>query len=168
MKRLILGCLLIVSFLFGWALTVQSKDNLPESKERCPVCGMFVAKYPLWLAMISSDDGQRFYFDGVKDMMAYLFAPEDFGGKAGQQFTDIQVTDYYSQQWIDGKTALYVVGSDILGPMGHELIPFSSEAAAKNFLKDHHGKEILSFADISDGRIQAMREGHMMKNMKQK
>jgi nitrous oxide reductase accessory protein NosL len=34
-------------------------------------------------------------------------------------------------------SAYYVLGSDIYGPMGRELIPFEKEADAKEFIKDH-------------------------------
>jgi copper chaperone NosL len=166
-KRMILGVLVLLTFFFVGS-PVQGNENTPDAKERCPVCGMFVAKYPQWLATLTSEKGKQFYFDGVKDMMAYFFTPEDFGATAEQTISKVEVKDYYSQKWIDGKNAWYVVGSDVLGPMGHELIPFGSEAAAQNFLKDHHGTEILIFTGISSKRIASMRQGHKMKMMKKK
>jgi len=124
---------------------------------------MFVAKYPMWLASLSLETGERIYFDGVKDMMAFFFAPEAFGKKKENKIIQLEVRDYYKQKSIDGKTAFYVIGSDVLGPMGHELIPFASMPAAENFLKDHHGTEIISFSTITHERISSMRTGHMMK-----
>jgi len=149
-------------------LTVPAfgERSTPDKGERCPVCGMFVAKYPQWLATLTVTDGKVLYFDGVKDMMAYYFAPADFGAGLEQRIEKIRVKDYYSQKWIDGKTAWFVVGSDVLGPMGHELIPFGSEVAAKSFLQDHRANEILSFGDIDPGRIHTMRQGHKMMKMK--
>ncbi len=35
------------------------------------------------------------------------------------------------------------------GPMGHEPIPFEKEDDAKKFLKEHKGKKILRFQDIT-------------------
>ena len=160
--------LTMACFIF-WAVSLQAVQADTEGidpRERCPVCGMFVAKYPLWLAELKIDSGTIFYFDGVKDMMAYFFAPGDFGGTGPAETAGIRVKDYYSQKWIDGRTATYVVGSDVLGPMGHELIPFGTEAAAKNFLNDHHGTEILSFSQITPERINSMRKGHTMKMMR--
>ena len=164
-RQTTLGVLALLAFFFV-ASPVQSKENIPGAKERCPVCGMFVAKYPQWLATLTTENNKVFYFDGVKDMMAYFFSPEEFGATAGQTIGKVEVKNYYSQKWIDGKTAWYVVGSDVLGPMGHELIPFGSEAAARNFLKDHHGTEIVLFATITSERITSMRQGHRMKMMK--
>ena len=134
-----------------------------QKDTRCPVCGMFVGKYPQWLSQARLSDGTVAAFDGIKDLAAYAFSPQEFGAAPGAVVTDIAVRDYYSQAWMDGRQAHYVVGSDILGPMGHELIAFSSRAGAENFLQDHHGTEILGFAEISPQLIESLRKGHKMK-----
>ena len=43
----------------------------PDKQEKCPVCGMFVYKYPDWTAQIIFSDQSQFYFDGVKDLFKY-------------------------------------------------------------------------------------------------
>lgn len=59
------------------------------------------------------------------------------------------VTDYYSLKPVDAWGAFYLVGSEVYGPMGKELIPFSSEDDAKAFLKDHSGKTVPRFPQIT-------------------
>ena len=49
----------------------------------------------------------------------------------------VGVTEYYGVTRIDARTAWYVIGSDMLGPMGHELVPLAIQAEAEGFLKDH-------------------------------
>jgi nitrous oxide reductase accessory protein NosL len=61
----------------------------------------------------------------------------------------VWVTDYYSLKLIDGSAAFYIRGSDVLGPMGAELIPFAKEEEAKEFMKDHKGEALLRFRDIT-------------------
>ena len=51
-RQTILGVLALLLFFFV-ASPVQSNENTPSAKERCAVCGMFVAKYPQWLATLS-------------------------------------------------------------------------------------------------------------------
>jgi nitrous oxide reductase accessory protein NosL len=131
-------------------------------KSRCPVCGMFVAKYPQWLTQVNMSDGRTEFFDGVKDMMAYYFAPQQFGAPQGITVEEVYVKDYYSQEWIDGRKAIFVAGSDVYGPMGHELVPFVSQAGALNFFKDHHGSNIYSFSEITRDLIESLRKGHKM------
>jgi len=138
-------------------------SNDITAKSRCPVCGMFVAKYPDWITQVRQTDGTVQFFDGVKDMLAYYFDPAAFGGPARESIQEIWVKDYYTLEWLDGRQAFYVTGSDTYGPMGHEFIPFSSLEAASNFLQDHHGKEVLSFDDITPALVESMRSGHKMK-----
>lgn len=133
------------------------------AKSRCPVCGMFVAKYPNWVSQIQHTDGTIQIFDGVKDMLAYYFDPAKFGGSARESIQEIWVKDYYTLEWLGGRQAFYVTGSDTYGPMGHEFIPFSSREAATNFLQDHHGKKVLSFDDLTPALVESMRSGDKMK-----
>jgi len=125
--------------------------------DKCPVCGMFVAKYPDFIAQIVFKDGANAFFDGVKDMMKYYFnLPKYNPGKTQDDIALLLVTDYYSMKLVNGLQAHYVIGSDIYGPMGKELIPFQDAAAAKDFNVDHKGKEILQFKDINPDIIKTL------------
>ena len=134
---------------------VEGRVEVRED-EKCPVCGMFVYKYPKWAAQIAfKHDGHqhRLSFDGVKDMMKFYFNPSKWGNypyAMPQNITQILVSDYYSGRGIDGRKAFYVIRSDIYGPMGHELIPFESEEEAKTFLKEHRGTKIVPFDKITE------------------
>lgn len=160
-------CFIIVAMICLSALSV-AKESLPAPAEvqkdtRCSVCGMYVAKYPTWMSQLHLSDNSVKHFDGVKDMMVYFFAPQAYGGPAIVAVQHVLVKDYYSQNWINGKEALYVTGSDVLGPMGHEFIPFGTRAAAENFLHDHKGNTILTFNEITSELVESMRKGHKMK-----
>ena len=83
-------------------------------------------------------------------MFRFLFDPGKYlPGRNRGDINAVWVTDYYSLKLIDGATAFYVRGSDILGPMGAELIPFAKEEEAGEFMKDHKGQGLLRFADIT-------------------
>jgi len=128
-----------------------------EKKDKCPVCGMFVAKYPDWVAAIVFADGSTVFFDGVKDLMKYyLNLPKYAPGKTAGDIRTVQVTDYYRLEPIDGRKAFYVSGSDVFGPMGRELIPFEKEAGAQEFMKDHKGKEVLPFERIDPALVKSL------------
>jgi nitrous oxide reductase accessory protein NosL len=114
------------------------------------VCGMFVAKYPDWTGTIVFKDGVTRFFDGPKDLFTYYFAIKKYDPKRDRADIDaVWVKDYYTLSFIDGKQSFYVIGSDVLGPMGKELIGFKSAADAEAFLKDHGGKKVLQFKDIT-------------------
>lgn len=140
-------------------------DEIPPDT-RCPVCGMFVAKYDVWVTQIRYDDSAILSFDGMKDMMAYYHNPAAYNGQDQSKISEIWAKDYYSLKWLDGRQAFFVLGSDVHGPMGHELIPFSSKTAAESFLTDHHGQRILLFDEITVELVEQLRGGNRMKSMK--
>jgi copper chaperone NosL len=111
---------------------------------------MFVYKYPDFVAQIVFKDGSVAFFDGAKDMFKYYFDMQKFDPKRKKTDIDlVYVTDYYSLASVDGTKAFYVVGSDVYGPMGKELVPFEKDSEAKGFLKDHKGKSLLKFQDVT-------------------
>ena len=155
--------ILVFLSLVSLSANVLALDKAVSKDTRCAVCGMFVAKYPNWVVTLTLSDGETKYFDGVKDMMVFYFAPQKYGVKAGTTVAEISVADYYSLAPVEARKAFYVVGSDINGPMGHEFIPFASKAAADSFSKDHQGKDIMTFEAITSEQVEAMRAGQRMK-----
>jgi nitrous oxide reductase accessory protein NosL len=122
----------------------------PADRDKCPVCGMFVAKYPDWIAEAVFRDSAYAVFDGPKDLFKYLANLKKYAqGRSEPDIEVLYVMDYYTVKPIDAHTAYYVIGSDVFGPMGAELIPFEKEADAREFLKDHQGKRILRFKEIT-------------------
>jgi len=143
--------------LFSPAVAEETQGLKPSSKDKCPVCGMFVAKYPDWVAAIRFRDGSTVFFDGAKDMFKYYFDLEKHNpSKKKMDIKVLQVTDYYDLTATDGFTAFYVIGSEVYGPMGRELIPFAKEAAAREFLKDHKGKSIVIFKEVTSALIRTL------------
>jgi len=135
----------------------EDKHIKPSPKDKCPVCGMFVAKYPDFLTEILFKNGTYVFFDGTKDLFKYYFNLEKYDpSKTISQIDRIYVTEYYSLDLIDGYEAYYVIGSDIYGPMGKELIPLANEEDAKTFLADHMGKSILRFSEITQDLIEGL------------
>ncbi len=127
-----------------------------RKEDKCPVCGMFVYKYPKWAAkleFVKHEHKHYYVFDGVKDMIKFVHNPKKYNEHEKMTEQKLLVTDYYTQYAIDGKEAFYVVGSDTLGPMGNELIPFKYEEDAKIFLKDHQGTSIFKFSEITSELI---------------
>lgn len=120
---------------------------------RCPVCGMFVYKHPKWVAFLSYEENgkkQELFFDGVKDMMKFIHEPKKYGFKNDDFAYDlVLVKDYYTLDVIAAKEAFYVFGSDVVGPMGNELIPFKKEEDARMFKLDHVGTKLLKFDEIT-------------------
>jgi copper chaperone NosL len=143
---------LVVLLLTGTVVpvTAEAAPVTASKTDKCPVCGMFVARYPDFLAQIIFTDGSHALFDGAKDMFKYYFNIKKYNAaKDRADISSIYVTDYYSMQPIDGRAAWYVVGSDVFGPMGRELMPFVKETDAQAFMKDHAGKKLIRFDAVT-------------------
>ncbi|WP_374408688.1 nitrous oxide reductase accessory protein NosL [Hydrogenophaga sp.] len=144
---LVAGCAVGVA---GGAWPKPVKLPAPGPRDTCPVCGMFVAPYPYWIATVVWRDGKAVHFDGPKDFFKYLLElPKYEPGRQRSDIVSMGVTDYYGTQRIDAAGAWYVIGSDVLGPMGHELVPQDTEADAKEFMADHKGRRVLRLADVT-------------------
>ncbi len=127
-----------------------AEERVPAAKEKCPVCGMYVAMFADWNARIEFKDATSAVFDGAKDMFKYYLDLKKYNpSRSGRDIKAISVTDYYTKTGTDARQAFYVIWGDLYGPMGHEPIPFAKEADAKRFLKEHKGKKILRFKDIT-------------------
>lgn len=150
-----------MSFRLLWAIscfvliysieTLAATTLAPGPKDKCPVCGMFTSKYQDFLGVIELEGGERLWFDGAKDFFKYYLNPTAYGQgqKNALNYKVILVTDYYAVKLIDARSAWYVIGSDVFGPMGHELIPFTKEADAREFMIDHGGQRLLLFNEIN-------------------
>lgn len=134
-----------------------SQAQAPQPKGNCAVCGMHVANFPNWAAVVTFKNGPQAWFDGPKDLFFYVLNLKQYAAKRNaNEIEAIQVKDYYGLKHIDARKAFFVLGSDVLGPMGRELVPFASEADAKDFLKDHKGQKILSFLEISPATLKSL------------
>lgn len=152
----------IAALLAAWVglAAAQAPVPKPGAKDLCPVCGMLVAKYPHWVATIVYKDGHAHHFDGAKDLFKYLsnlprFAP----GHARDDIAAIGVTEYYGVTRIDARAAWYVIGSDVLGPMGHELVPLATQAEAEEFMRDHQGRRIIRFNEVTPALLDQLDHG---------
>lgn len=152
------GVLIVV--LTAAVSSASQKIPEPAPRDSCPVCGMFVAHHPNWVATVLYQDRVAHHFDGAKDLFTYLLDMKKWAqGRDTESIQSITVKEYYGLNQIDARKAYYVIGSDILGPMGHELIPFASLEDAEAFMRDHQGKKIYIFNDIETNTLSILEKG---------
>jgi len=148
---------LALALVASAALAAGPLAPRPGPDSKCPVCGMFVARYPDWVAGVTFRDGEVAWFDGAKDLFKFLLHPERHGqGRKAADVATVFVTDYYAVTQVDARQAFFVLGSDVYGPMGTELVPFERRADAEEFQKDHKGTAILRFQDVGDPTIRTL------------
>jgi copper chaperone NosL len=141
---------LLWCFWLSLAVAQAQPVSKPGPKDLCPVCGMLVSKYPNWVATIVYKDGHTHHFDGAKDLFKFWHDPAKYAaGHKREHMAAIWVTDFYNLQPVDARKAWFVIGSDVLGPMGHEFVPLATAEDAADFLKEHKGRKILRFDQVA-------------------
>jgi copper chaperone NosL len=106
-----------------------------RERPRCAECGMVTDADPRFTAGASRGE-EALRFDSPKCLFRYLNGQRAGGAR------EPWVTTYYDQRRVPTEQAVYVVGSNVRGPMGDDLIPLESHAAAAQFATDHGGRVV--------------------------
>jgi nitrous oxide reductase accessory protein NosL len=122
---------------------------------KCPVCGMYIARYAKWHAQILFSDGGYRAFDGCKDMSKYLFEMAKYEKKyKSDDISAIYVKDFSNGKWIPAKDANFVIDSKILGPMGKEFVPFGDHGQAMKYAAAGGG-HVVEYSQINPAMVQS-------------
>lgn len=150
----------LVAFFAAPMITIMRELDVPlrpGEKDRCPVCGMFVAPYPEWIGQVRHGDGTTVFFDGCKDLFKYLLSVDRSApGRGRKTVAAVFVTNYYDGEIIAARTAFFVFGSDVMGPMGPELVPHRTLDAAEDFMEDHNGLGIVGFDEVTEAVLREL------------
>lgn len=113
------------------------------SKEaaRCGTCGMKIDSASPFRSQIGEGSAAVDY-DTVR---CALTAWKARGGS-------LRVQEFYSRAWLDGSATRFVKGSDVLGPMGPDLIAVDPTRVEK-FQHDHGGTHVYALTEIDDGAL---------------
>ena len=114
----------------------------PQMDVVCSECGMKPAKYPQHKSQIQGKDGKVAHFCSTHCMFKYMRGEEQDAKEKVNPFL-IWVMGMDSNSWISGRTAYYVVGSKVKGPMGPEALPFNMQSEASRFAKSHGGTAVI-------------------------
>jgi hypothetical protein len=85
-RRVILQTLAVAAGTLATGQAVQAKPvklPAPGPRDTCPVCGMFVAPYPFWVATVLWRDGKAVHFDGAKRLLQIPAGFEEIRTRAG-------------------------------------------------------------------------------------
>ncbi len=105
---------------------------------------MVIAPKSTWEADLVAQDGTTKRFDTPRCGLRALLESEHAGGHA-----TLRVHEFYSGEVRDAKDVVFVVGSDVTGPMGKEIVPADPSRAAK-LSADHGGRQTVALAAVTD------------------
>ncbi len=113
-----------------------------ENHKMCPLCGMYPARYATFQCQVVFKDGTYEAFDSPLGLLVYLF----FSDKTGLDIKPIESVyfrDYLNRKWIDANETYYVVGTNIMGPMGIDFLPVSDKNRAEKLNADEQGALVI-------------------------
>ncbi|WP_051203183.1 nitrous oxide reductase accessory protein NosL [Hugenholtzia roseola] len=131
--------------------TETGSETNTEINYDCVNCGMPSQDFPNWQALVKETGGKEVYFCAPRCLFMHLSEEE-----AAARASEIRVVNYYkAPEKIDAKTAFFVTGSDVTGPMGVDFVPFANQQDAEAFKNEHQGKQIYSFSEITPEVLKA-------------
>lgn len=129
-----------------FAGTVDHPGDEPlefTGEHACPVCNMVPGDYPQWRAQLALEGGEGVLFDTPGCLFAYSVAqPTD------AEITDVWVTDFDSEELIDGFEAWYVIVTDSNAEATRGEVmdinprPFENEGDAIDYLDEWDAEEL--------------------------
>lgn len=159
MMRLVKAALCAIALIAAAGCTTQQQIAPPapfalNAAAMGRYCGMNLLEHPgpKGQIILSHLPDEPLWFSSVRDAVAFTLLPEEPRNIAAIYVSDMAAAPNWeepgAENWIDARTARYVVGSSVLGGMGApEAVPFSTEAAAARFVEANGGK-VVGFAEI--------------------
>ena len=117
--------------------------------DRCPMCGMDAFEHRTWAGAIELDDGTTWYTCSVRCALGTAQRCSQVLNVPSQRIRRLRVPDYlHPERSIDADRALYVIDSDVRGPMGLTLVAAAVRADA-DVIVQRHGGRVVTRADIT-------------------
>lgn len=143
---------------FDPASGLQPLDPRPvPATSRCPVCGMYPARYPSWAAQAILRDGAAHFFDSPVDLFVFLHNVKRYDRRYAQDdVAAVFVTDMENGRWIDARKAFFLHGSSLMGPMRDADLPaFASREAAARWARAQGG-QVLGYDEITPALVRPL------------
>ena len=125
-------------------------------KDRCPVCAMKVKDHSKFASAIQLKNGITYYFCGTGCMIRSWMHPEAFLGVQKDLMETPIVRDYFTGKEMDARHAIWVAGSDVVGPMGPALVPLRNKEDFEAFLRRHGGTTSFRLEDMTPDKWRAI------------
>jgi hypothetical protein len=122
------------------ALTALASTSC-KREARCKNCGMKIDPSSPWRAELIAADGAVTTFDTPRCALQSWRS-----GKTPAK--SLRVQDYYDRQARDGSELRFVIGGDVVGPMGPDLVPVDAARVSK-FIQDHAADRALRLEEIT-------------------
>ncbi|MDB4941813.1 MAG: hypothetical protein JWP97_1347 [Labilithrix sp.] len=128
----------VIGLAFG---TAALASGCRKDAARCKNCGMKIDASSAWRAELVAPSGELVPFDSPRCALQSWRT-----GKTSAKA--IRVLDYYDRASKDGAEVRFVLGGDVVGPMGPDLVPVDPARVSK-FMQDHAADRALRLDEIT-------------------
>lgn len=129
-------------FLLSSVLVFAAFSEMACKKEpRCANCGMRIDPASPWRAELVAEDGSATSFDTPRCALVHWRS-----GKSRAR--TLRVQEYYERTPRDANDVRFVVGGDVVGPMGPDFVPVDPSRVSK-FIQDHAAERSFRLEEIS-------------------
>lgn len=136
---------------------LDESGHMPVSaSDRCPVCGMRVIRYPHFSTAIQLHDKTTYYFCSAGCMIRAWLQPEIFLGQPKSRILRTVAKNYFTGRPVDALKAIWIAGSDVIGPMGPAVISVSGPEEQRTFQRRHGGTRVFRLPELTDELWQAI------------
>jgi NosL len=101
-----------------------------------------------WSADLIRGDGSHVHFDTPRcALLAWKSGRVPATGSSFQEF--------YERTWRSGSELRFAIGSDVMGPMGADVVPVDPARAAK-LASDHHATRVATLDELTPQILQSL------------
>ncbi len=147
-KNWLFFTILLILFTTGCSETVPRKAFAIEVHKECPLCGMIPARYPQFHCQMVLQNGDYVAFDSAAGLLTFLLFPDKTGLSSGE-VESVYFKDYVTETWIHSDQTYFVIGSEIMGPMGIEFLAVDSQEKAQSLMNQEKGELTVSYNQIN-------------------
>lgn len=140
MARILLLAAIALSAIFLGACGDEARADEPPKieygRDTCDRCNMIISE-ERYASGLVNEDADKLIFDDIGEMIAFI--QDDPGTYDAWR---VWVHDYDTIEWIDGESAFYVHGTDVITPMAMGVLAFETEEAATTFAAENSGSVV--------------------------
>ena len=139
----------LLTLLVASAASIATACTRGRSQgDRCAFCGMRIDPASAWRADLVNGDVTTHFDTPRCALLAWR------SGKTPA--TSLRVQEFYDRAWRDGSELHFAIGSDVIGPMGADLVPIDPSRVAK-FRADHTASDALPLDAITTATLDTIR-----------
>lgn len=120
------------------ALSISCKTKPKDA--RCGHCGMKIDHESAWRAEIVGADGAVASFDTPRCALTWW--------RTKAPSSTVRLQEYYERSWRNADELRFMIGGDVVGPMGPDLVPVDPSRSTK-FIQDHGADRALRLEEVT-------------------